>query len=367
MDKVKRFIDIYVPVTTCTLRCSYCYITTHRLFEGPLPQFDFSPEFLRKALSKERLGGTCLLNFCAGGETLLAPKLVEYVKALLKEGHYVMIVSNGTLSKRFDEIAAFPRELTERLFFKFSYHYLQLKERGLLDQFFANIKKVRGAGCSFTLEQTPSDDAIPYQDEIIERAIKEVGAVPHITVARDERVDGQLPILTELSREEYKKVWGDKYKSALFDYKFSIFEQPRKEFCYAGDWSAYMNLQTGDMRQCYQANFSWNIYRDLSKPIPWIAIGHRCKELHCFNGHAWLAIGDIPDLIAPKYAELRNRTCNDGTEWLQPRVKAFMSTKLYESNKEYSVIKKHYVDARNRIKEISRQFKLFIKSILGIR
>ena len=366
MDKIKRFIDIYVPVTTCTLRCSYCYVTTHQLFEGPIPKFNFTPDFLRKALSKERLGGTCLLNFSAWGETLLVPALVEYVKALLKEGHYVMIVTNGTMSKRFDEMAVFPAELTERLFFKFSYHYLQLKERGLLDQFFSNIKKVRDAGCSFTLEQTPSDDAIPYQDEIIERAIKEVGAVPHITVARDERIDGQLPILSELSREEYKQVWGKKYKSALFDYKFSIFEQPRKEFCYAGDWSAYLNLQTGDMRQCYQTNFSWNIYKDTTKPIPWIAIGHNCKELHCFNGHAWLAIGDIPELEAPTYAELRNRTCNDGSEWLQPKMKAFMNTKLYHSNKEYSYIKKCYVDFLNCAKVTRKRVKIILKRIFHI-
>ena len=39
MDKIKRFIDCYVPVTTCTLRCHYCYITHHRLFDNKLPTF----------------------------------------------------------------------------------------------------------------------------------------------------------------------------------------------------------------------------------------------------------------------------------------------------------------------------------------
>lgn len=364
MDKLKRFIGIHVPVTTCTLRCSYCYITTHRLFDGPLPQFDFTPEFFRKALSKERLGGTCMLNFCAGGETMLAPNLINYVEAVLKEGHYVSIVTNGTLTKRFDEIAALPKELTERLFFKFSYHYLQLKERGLLDEFFANIRKVRDAGCSFTLEQTPSDDAIPYRDEIIEKAIKEVGAVPHITIARDERVGGRLPILTDLDKDEYIKVWGEKYKSELFDYKLTIFEQPRKEFCYAGDWSSYFNMQTGDMRQCYQTYFTWNIYEDISKPIPWIAIGHNCKELHCYSGHAWLAVGDIPELKAPTYAELRNRACMDGSEWLQPKMKAFMSTKLYETNDEYGFCKKILIDLKNNMHKYKGKIVRKIKKLM---
>lgn len=347
MDNIKRWVEIYVPVTTCTLRCPYCYITTHRLFEGPLPHFSYEPEFIRKALSKERLGGACMLNFCAGGETLLAPNLLSYVRTLLEEGHYASIVTNGTLIKRFDEFAQFPPELTARLFFKFSYHYLQLKERGLLDVFFANIRKVRDAGCSFTLEQTPSDDAIPYRDEIIERAVKELGAIPHITIARDERIGGQLPILTELSREDYKKVWGDKYNSALFDYKLTIFEQPRKEFCYAGDWGVHLNLGTGEMRQCYKSNLSWNIYKDISKPIPFFAIGHNCKEIHCYNGHSWISWGCIPELKAPTYGELRNRVCADGSEWLQPQMKAFMGTKLYDSNIEYSWLKKIYVDVFN--------------------
>ena len=102
MDKIKRFIDCYVPVTTCTLRCHYCYITHHRLFDNKLPTFKYTPEQVRKALSKERLGGICLINFCGGGETLLPPEIVKYIRVLLEEGHYIMIVTNATVSKRFD-------------------------------------------------------------------------------------------------------------------------------------------------------------------------------------------------------------------------------------------------------------------------
>ena len=63
MDKIKRFIDCYVPVTTCTLRCHYCYITHHRLFDNKLPTFKYTPEQVRKALSKERLGGISSKRF----------------------------------------------------------------------------------------------------------------------------------------------------------------------------------------------------------------------------------------------------------------------------------------------------------------
>ena len=339
MDKIKRYIDCYIPVTTCTLRCPYCYITQHRLFEGPLPVFNYPPEHVRKALSKERLGGTCLINLCAGGETLLARETVNYARELLSEGHYVMIVTNGTVSKRFDEFASFPKELKKHLFFKFSYHYLEFKKRGLFDVFFNNIRKVRDAGCSFTLELTPSDDAIPYIDAIKQLAIKELGAANHITIARDEKDDNELPMMTSLPRDKYLRTWGV-FRSALFDYKLKIFGQKRTDFCYAGDWSFYLNLATGEMTQCYQSYFKANIFDDLSKPIPFKAIGNNCKEHHCYNGHSFIVLGDIPSENAPTYAELRNRKCKDGTEWLQPEMKAFMSTKLKESNDEYSTWQK---------------------------
>lgn len=353
MPAIKRFIDCYIPVTTCTLRCKYCYVTTHQLFGGKIPDFQYSLEYVRKALSKERLGGVCLFNMCANGETLLLKGLIDYVRALLEEGHYVMIVTNGTLTNRFDEYAALPKELLAHLFFKFSYHYMELKEKNLLDIFFGNIRKMRDAGASFTLEQTPSDDAIPYRDEIIERAVKELGAAPHITVARDQRIDGKLPILTELSREEYIKMWGDKYHSPLFDYKMEIFGVKRKEFCYAGDWTAYMNFITGDMRQCGRSYMNWNVYKDISKPIPFCAIGKHCQELHCYNGHVWISLGAIPELKAPTYAEMRNRVCMDGSEWLKPEMKAFMSTKLYNMNAEYTISEKIYADIENRLAEFN--------------
>ncbi len=346
MDKIKRYIECHVPVTTCTLRCSYCYITQHRLFEGPLPEFRYTPEHVRKALSKERLGGICLINLCGAGETLLAKEVVEYARAFLEEGHYVMIVTNGTISKRFDDIASFPAHLNKHLFFKFSYHYLEFKQRGLFDVFFNNIRKVRDAGCSFTLELTPSDDAIPYIDEIKQRAIAELGAPNHVTIARDERTKNKLPMLTQLSRQDYIDTWKT-FDSALFDYKLTIFGHKRREFCYAGDWSFCVNLATGKMKQCYRSYYRTDIFRDISRPIPFRAIGNCCKEQHCYNGHSLIVLGDIPSQSTPTYAELRNRQSLDGSEWLRPEMKSFMSSSLKESNTEYTLWKKIKTNVRN--------------------
>ena len=343
MAKIKRYIDCYVPVTTCNLRCPYCYVTNHHLFEGPLPEFKYSPEYVRKALSKDRLGGTCLINFCADGETLLTPYLIDYVKELLIEGHFVMIVTNGILTNRIKEYASLPPELIKHLFFKFSYHYLEFRKRNLFEQFFNNVKMVRDAGCSFTLELTPSDEAISFIDDIKERALNELGALCHVTIARDEKDDSELPMLTKLSKQEYVEKWGT-FDSKLFDYKLSIFEVKRKEFCYAGDWSFILNLLTGEMKQCYFSWYSQNIFENIDTPIKFKAIGSHCRAHHCYNGHSFIVLGDIPELPSPTYTEERNRVCVDGSEWLKPDVKELMSSRLKESNEEYPRIKRMFVD-----------------------
>ena len=118
MDKLKKYIDCYIETETCNLRCHYCYITQKRKFNNKVIKFDHSPQEIRKALSKERLGGTCLFNFCAGGETLLAREIIYVTEELLREGHYVMIVTNATLTDRLKEIAKFDTALLRRLFFK---------------------------------------------------------------------------------------------------------------------------------------------------------------------------------------------------------------------------------------------------------
>lgn len=331
MDKLKKFIDIYVPVEACTLRCEYCYITHHRLFASKLPKFQYDANMFRKALSKKRLGGTCLFNFCGGGETLLSPEMIQYIKALLEEGHYVMVVTNATVNRAFDEMASWDKNLMDRLFFKFSYHYMELKKHNLFDKFFGNIRKMRDVGASFTLEITPYDDLIPYIEDIKYRALQELGAWPHVTVARNERFMSEKPILTNLSKEEYYETWCV-FDSALFDFKFSIFGERRKEFCYAGDWMGYLNMENGMLQQCNSCLSRQNIFEDITKPIHWIPIGNYCREPHCFNGHAWIGLGGIPCMNAPSYAEMRNRKCINGTEWLQPKMKDFLSQRLYDNN-----------------------------------
>lgn len=347
--KMKRFIDCYIPTETCNLRCHYCYIAQHRKFNNKIVKFDYEPAYIRKALSKERLGGTCMLNLCAGGETLIAEEVIWVIKALLEEGHYLMVVTNGTLTNRFQEIAKFPKELLDRLFFKFSFHYLEFLRLNLLDRFFENVKMMKDAGASFTVEITPSDELIEHIDDIKKVCMEKLGTLCHITIGRKD--SGDIPVLTEKTFDEYKEIWKT-FDSDLFKFKSEIFYKKRKEFCYAGEWSFYLNLATGDYKQCYCGVKLGNIYENIEKPIKLLAVGNNCTQPHCYNGHAFLSFGCIPELKTPTYDTLRNREVN-GEAWLTDSMKKFMQCKLVDSNKEYSQNQKNIINAKN----ISRKFK----------
>ena len=136
---------------------------------------------------------------CGCGETLLPPYIIELLKELLEEGHYIWV------NKRFEEISKFPKNLFYRLAFKFSFHYLELKRLNKLEDYVKNIKLMQDSGASFSVEITPHDELIEYIDEIKEFSLKNFGALPHITVARNENTEDR-EILTKLSKEEYGKV-----------------------------------------------------------------------------------------------------------------------------------------------------------------
>lgn len=349
-EQIKRFIDCIVPVRTCNLRCHYCYITLCREFDKELPKFDYSAEHIGKALSKERIGGVCCINFCGGGETLLPPEMTQIIEEVLKQGHYVMVVTNGTVTKRFEEIVQIDKNLLKRLFFKFSFQFLELKRTNQLEKVFNNIKMVSDAGCSFSLEITPNDELIPYIDEVRNFSTKTVGAIPHVSVARDTTRKG-LPILTNLSKQKYKEIWGS-FNSKMFEFKLAMFNKKRREFCYAGSWSYFLDLGSGDLRQCYTGKVLQNIYEDINAPIIDKPVGYCCPEPHCYNSHAWLTFGDIPELDAPTYLDMRDRESSNDMVWCKEPIKTFFSQKLKDNNVEYTFYEKISYSVKTAITDI---------------
>lgn len=341
--KFKRFLDCYIPVTTCNFRCNYCYIALQGAFKDRPTKFPHDARTLRHALSQSRLGGPCMINLCAGGETLIAQDVISIIRELLEEGHFIMVVTNGSLTQRFEEIAKFPKELLERLFFKFSFHYLELKRMNFMERYFNNIKMMDSVGCSYTVEMTPTDELIPYIEEIKNTCMSNLGVLCHVTIGRVDR-DSSIPHLSEMTFDKYCDIWGSGFNSEMFDFKRSIFYIKRKEFCYAGDWSAYINIGTGEMRKCYGSRVIQNIYENLDGPLKFQAIGHGCTQAHCYNGHAFLTFGNIPELNSPTYDILRNRIREDGYEWVKPEMKEAFQTKLIETNEEYSKSQKAIVN-----------------------
>lgn len=347
MDKIKKFITCFVPVHACNFRCSYCYLSHHihkDAYGGGIVPFAIPVNKIVKSLSVERLSGKCYFNLCAAGETMMHPEIIELVSGLSKEGHYVDIVTNGTLSRKFDElIEKLNDDQRKRVFIKFSFHYLELKNRNMMEKFLNNIEKIKVAKISYTIEITPHDELVPYIDEIKKFSLDNFGALPHITVARNEGTK-DITLLTKYSRDEYRKIWGT-FESALFDFKLKIFNEKRCEFCYAGLWSLAVNLENGYYSQCYIGDRLGNI-GDLNRPINFRAIG-KCREPHCFNGHAFLAFGDIPELISPSYANERDRKTNTDEYWLQPEIRDFFNSKLAESNGAYNIHDQKLIRRKN--------------------
>lgn len=323
---IKRLIHCQVPVSDCNFRCEYCYI--RQKGENPHREFKISPKQIAQALSAERLGGTCLMNLCGHGETLLPTEIVELTRLFLEQGHFVSFVTNGTPTNRIKELISLPHP--ERLLFRFSFHYFELLRTNTMEVFFKNIELIRKAGGSFTIEITPNDELEPHIDDIRKICFDKVGALPHLTLCRND-VDPKLPILSAHSASEYQNTWGT-FDSALFDFKMELYQKKRNEFCHAGNWFIPVDLDNGDYFQCFGSPKIGNIFENMNSPIAFTSIGKFCSRPYCFNGHVTLVFGIIPELQAPNFTETRNRKCLDGSEWFTPEMNEFLSGRLYDSN-----------------------------------
>jgi MoaA/NifB/PqqE/SkfB family radical SAM enzyme len=335
---MKRFIDILIPSSPCNLCCHYCYVPQETKQKNCKSPFLYSAKHVGRALSKKRLGGICHFNACGIGETLIPEQVTDIIREILKNGHYVMIVTNGTLTKRFRQFARFPKHLKERLGFKFSFHYLELAKRGMLDIFFGNVELVKKSGMSFSVELMPSDELEPYIEDVKKICVEKVGALPHTTIPRNETVPG-IELLSKHPMNEFYKIW-ENFDSEMLRFKKSTWGVKRHEYCYAGAWSGLLNVGSGVMTACYWSKITQNIFEDLKKPIKWVAVGKCCNLPHCVNSHSLLALGDIPQ-IKGVYADIRNRKNEkDGTEWLRPKMKEFLSRRLENYNKQFTVVDK---------------------------
>lgn len=361
MSEMKRMILCVFPMSVCNFRCPYCYLTKrNEAYTGQQTMFKYSPEHVGKAFTKKRLGGVCYFNFCADGETLLQKDVEKYIYEVAKEGHFIEIVTNLTVTPIIDKILSWDSEIVKRIEFKCSFHYLELKKRKLLNVFTENVKKIWSVGCSANIEITPADEYLPYIDEIKKFSLDNFGALPHLSIARDDSTK-EINYLTDLNMEEYDKIWGS-FNSDFWKFKKEIFGEKRREYCYAGMWSLFVNMENGDTKQCYYSRYNQNIFDKIDDPIDFIPIG-KCKTSHCYNGHSLLTLGLIPELKTPGYGDIRDRIKNDGNQWLNDSLKNFFNSKLSNNNnlvsidqkKEFEKICRNHVN-KERIIRVKNKF-----------
>lgn len=336
MAAIKRLILGLIPNEKCNMKCEYCYISQLEAFDTP-EKMKYQPEYIAKGLSKERLGGVSLINLTGNGETLIQPEIVDLTKLLLQEGHFVEIVTNGTMTRRIKDILDQPKEPLSRLFFKLSFHYKELMRLGIMDRFFDNVRAIHKAGASFTIELLAYDGIENDIEDIKKVCLENAGAICQATIGRNEHKNASL--LSAHSKKDFENIWKS-LDSPMMKFKLEMLSVKRKEFCYAGAWSLFVNLYTGEAQPCYWQPYNQNIFDDLNRPIRFDPVGHSCTQPFCINAHAHMTWGLIPELKTPTYDIMRNRKMNNGEEWLTNECKNFFQTRLYQSNEQFSPLKK---------------------------
>lgn len=341
MEQIKRFFECLLPVTMCNLKCSYCYVIQRDCRKMQMATLKYEPEQMGKALIKERLGGICYFSICGEGETTLQPQIAQIIYQIMKNGHYVSVTTNGTVSGRIDEIIKLNRKYISRLHFAFSFHYHELLRLNLLDQFFDNVKKVKGAGASYVIQLNLCDEYIPYLNEIKRLCIERTGAAPQLAATRKEEIGlRKVELMTEMTYQDYLST-GEQFDSPLFRFTLKNFNVRRHEFCYAGDWAGNLDLSTGILRRCYCSYLRQDIFKNAAEPIRFLAIGNMCGSRFCMNSSHFMSLGVIPSLETPTYAELRDR---EAAGWYQTEMREALNGKLIETNEEYGIGRKLWSD-----------------------
>ena len=357
---MRRFFECLVPNTTCNLKCSYCYLIQQGRRTNKKAVFDYPPEIIGKALRQSRVGGVCLISMTASGETLLPPEMPDIVYCVLKEGHFVNITTNGTLTTQIINLLKKTEGYHSHLHISFFLYYTELIRTNLLDTFFQNINIVRECGCSILVQINLVDEYIPYWDEIKKKCIEKVGAPPQVALTR--REDGtNYSILTELSQDEYIQI-GKQMDSPLFECTVKNFNVKRKEYCYAGYWSGNLFLDSGIMKSCYGQGITQNIFEDINKPIIFEPIGNHCECKYCINSSHFISQGIIPELLPTlSYGELRDRS---NASWYNYEMRNFLYKQFEDTNKQLSFIHKYFFKIKKSYNQSS--FKKIIKFLKAI-
>ena len=283
--------------------------------DAQMPKFKLSPEEIGRAFNPKRWNAQRLfVSFCGMGETLLCKEMTDIICCTLKQGNIVNVTNNGTITSAINKLINLPKDLSSRLVFAFSLHYKELKNRNLLGVFAENVKNVMRSNSSFTVQLNLYDGYLEFLEEIKNYCLENFGALPQLALTRNQK--NGMKIYSVHDMKTYRN-FGKDFDSPMFEFACDNFLKKRTEFCHAGEKSYTLDLASGNLRMCYAEPQIFNIYDDLNATVPEISVGYNCHSDYCVNAIHFLALGVMPEVNCPSYAELRNR---NSANWYKQNI-----------------------------------------------
>lgn len=314
MEKISKEITLYVPGDYCNMRCSYCYLTEnfHRNRNCEMPDFKYPVDHMIKAFDPVRIGGLAHIIVIGSGETLIDERVVELSRGLVEYGHIVEVVTNGTLTKRIEELIKLPLKNIDRLVVKCSLHWNELKRLNLVEEYFDNIKKCISAGASSYPFLVIGDEYMNELEEINAKCQEELNVSPVcspcvVETDPEQIVKKRMKSTSPASDKNIVDKVNQIFDSEVYRQCLKVLEvDVRNIFCYAGKYSFGVLLQDGGLIRCHQTPQEGGcFFENIDNPFCGLDyVGNECAIGTCCLQYDMFAFGLIPEIEnIPTYAE----------------------------------------------------------------
>ena len=362
METIKRYIEASVRTGGCNLECSYCYLRQANFDLSVRKEkiFDYPLETILKACSVERIG-VSLFNIVGTGETLFPLEVLDLVVGLIDDGHYISLVTNGTIVVRIKELVNRLKASNKQdhIVFLLSMHYTEMKKKKLLNQFFETVNYLQEENISFSVRMILGEDTLEASEEIRELCMDKMGTYPQVAIARKDNPDGTFGIDADCPVDKYYSI-GDKYDSKLFELDKEAFRHKRKEFCYAGKYLFRLDFSTGRYSKCLSnLEYDYNFFENIDRPPVLEPVGHMCDRPYCSccNFLAWGVIREERKYTSEEIYNRREK------EWLKYPIYEIMQQDIVAENQIplLTDIEKKEYDKKNILTNINYKKSLLLK------